>query len=268
VNLGEAAHITAAQPNGPRYDPSLKPEQRRDAENGIWLCAIHASLVDRDEARFPVGLLQTWKGDAEHRAMKMLGKPTSCATGSIAIASPAVRLGAETCVMVNDQRIAHTSIFDPDDPADRAMTWFVGAFVVQFSLQKRQERSNAVMDHLVVIVHETKAIPQYKRLMMVFPATTNLYYIEIDTNPGTIPREFRPTRYYVHKSDRTSEQRFPSPLVLDDNLPAQIAVRINAKTSAMYLVSLETVISSGTDRESLVVMPPQWVIFEKFEDKT
>ena len=265
VNLGEAAHITAAQPNGPRYDPKLTQEQRRDAENGIWMCAIHASLVDRDENRFPVVLLQNWKSDAEHRAMKMLGKPTSCATGNIVVASPAVRLGAQTCVMVKDQRIAHTSIFDAGAP-NAQMTWFVGAYVIQFSLQKRQERSVAIMDYIVATVHETQPIPQYKPLMMVFPASTSLYYIEIDKNPGTIAREFRPLRYCVHSADGASEDRFPAPLVFDDNIPAQIAVRLNAKTSGMYLVSMDAVVSSGTERETLAVMTPQWIIFEKYED--
>ena len=46
-------------------------------------------------------------------------------------------------------------------------------------------------------------------------------------------------------------------------IPAQIAVRFNAKTPAMYLVELEATISSGTDREVLNVMPPQWMIFEQ-----
>ncbi len=78
--------------------------------------------------------------------------------------------------MVNDQRIARTQVFDASDPDER-MTWFVGAFVIQFSLQKRQERTNALMDHIIATVHETKPIPQYRPLMMVFPATTNLYYI-------------------------------------------------------------------------------------------
>src|SRR6516165_8691927 len=46
VNIGVGAHITAASSNGPGYDPSLTPEQRRSAENGIWLCWNHAKQVD------------------------------------------------------------------------------------------------------------------------------------------------------------------------------------------------------------------------------
>ena len=49
VNVGEAAHITAAAPGGKRYDPSLTPEDRRAASNGMWLCELCAKLIDTDE---------------------------------------------------------------------------------------------------------------------------------------------------------------------------------------------------------------------------
>jgi hypothetical protein len=68
VNVGKAAHITAAAPGGPRYDPSLTHEARRAISNGIWLCAIHADQVDKDADGFPVDLLRKWKHDAEERA--------------------------------------------------------------------------------------------------------------------------------------------------------------------------------------------------------
>ena len=38
VNVGVAAHITAASPGGPRYDANLAPEERSSSSNGIWLC--------------------------------------------------------------------------------------------------------------------------------------------------------------------------------------------------------------------------------------
>ncbi len=261
LNAGVAAHITAAQPGGPRYDASLTPEQRRHANNGIWLCAHHAAVIDKDVSRYSVELLKNWKCEAEHRAYKRLGKPQGCASGKIAIASPSFRLGAETAVRVDGLPIAYASIIDVDEKCARP-TWFVNGFVVQFSLQKRQERAYAVVEHFVVTVHESKDVPQYQPLMMVFPAEVNLYYVEIDRNPGSLSREFRPSRYYLHKEDGGSEQQYPSPLVLNDNLPAQIAIRLNAKTSGFYLVSIDAVISSGEDRETLSVMTPQWIIFE------
>lgn len=73
VNIGVAAHITAASPGtpdkpGPRYDKSLTAKQRSDISNGIWLCQICAKLVDSDIPRFPADLLRKWKKDAEDRA--------------------------------------------------------------------------------------------------------------------------------------------------------------------------------------------------------
>lgn len=65
INTGVAAHIHGASPGGPRYDPSLTPQQRSDISNGIWLCAMHGSLIDRDEQRFPAEQLKKYKRDHE-----------------------------------------------------------------------------------------------------------------------------------------------------------------------------------------------------------
>jgi len=74
VNLGVAAHITAAAPGGPRYDPSLAPEQRADITNGIWLCQTCAKLVDNDPARFTADTIREWKSTAERAADVLVGK--------------------------------------------------------------------------------------------------------------------------------------------------------------------------------------------------
>jgi hypothetical protein len=74
VNLGVGAHITAASPGGPRYDPSLTPEQRASAENGIWLCQNDGKLIDNDVTRFTVELLKSWKAQAEATAAQELSR--------------------------------------------------------------------------------------------------------------------------------------------------------------------------------------------------
>ena len=48
MNVGVAAHITAAAQGGPRYEPSLSPDERASATNGIWLCQNCAKMVDND----------------------------------------------------------------------------------------------------------------------------------------------------------------------------------------------------------------------------
>ncbi len=72
INVGVAAHITAASPQGPRYDPTLMPEGRSSINNGIWLCQICAKLVDNDPIRYPAEILKSWKREAEEAAIKEL----------------------------------------------------------------------------------------------------------------------------------------------------------------------------------------------------
>jgi hypothetical protein len=63
--IGQAAHITAASPGGPRYDASLNAKQRKEIDNGIWLCSNCATLIDKDIPSYPVTLLRNWKHQAE-----------------------------------------------------------------------------------------------------------------------------------------------------------------------------------------------------------
>src|SRR5205807_6684405 len=77
VNVGVAAHITAASAGGPRYDATLSPEQRSAASNGMWLCQNCAKFIDNDVNRFSLELLTRWKADAEVEARSRVGKSTA-----------------------------------------------------------------------------------------------------------------------------------------------------------------------------------------------
>jgi hypothetical protein len=79
INVGEAAHITAAASGGKRYNASLTHDQRRAESNGIWLCRLCARLIDTDERRFPEELLRQWKQQALDGALKAL---TTAAPGT------------------------------------------------------------------------------------------------------------------------------------------------------------------------------------------
>ncbi len=72
VNLGVAAHITAAAFGGPRYDTTLTPEERRSAANGIWLCQNCAKLIDSDVRRFPTETLKQWKKESTEYAFRQI----------------------------------------------------------------------------------------------------------------------------------------------------------------------------------------------------
>lgn len=64
--IGKAAHIRAAAEGGPRYHPSMTPDQRKDIANAIFLCATCADIVDRNNgADFSAELLLQWKHQHE-----------------------------------------------------------------------------------------------------------------------------------------------------------------------------------------------------------
>jgi hypothetical protein len=67
LTTGHAAHIHAASPAGPRYDPNQTPAQRKAITNGIWLCRECGDIVDKDASAHTPELLRQWKAD--HEAM-------------------------------------------------------------------------------------------------------------------------------------------------------------------------------------------------------
>lgn len=81
IYIGHASHITAASKNGPRYDPSLTSEQRKDISNAIFLCASCAAMVDKNQgADFTMQQLQTWKRNHESWVRENLNKNTDIIT--------------------------------------------------------------------------------------------------------------------------------------------------------------------------------------------
>ena len=75
LNIGVAAHITAASPDGPRYNRDFTPEQRKHADNAIWLCQNCGKLIDNDPERFTEKEIRHWKEEAEAEAFSKIGKP-------------------------------------------------------------------------------------------------------------------------------------------------------------------------------------------------
>lgn len=73
-SIGEAAHITAASPGGPRFDVCLSSQDRCSVQNGIWLCRTCARVVDEDTQRYTPDVLRFWKMDAEELAGREKGR--------------------------------------------------------------------------------------------------------------------------------------------------------------------------------------------------
>lgn len=80
LNIGVAAHITAASPGGPRYNEVLTSDQRSSIWNAIWLCQNCAKLIDNDVSMFPEDVVRAWKTLREHNARHSIGKTMRTAT--------------------------------------------------------------------------------------------------------------------------------------------------------------------------------------------
>ena len=66
--VGEAAHIRAESPGGPRYDASQTAEERRSYANLLLLCGVHHKVVDDDEVAYTVERLKQMKATHESTA--------------------------------------------------------------------------------------------------------------------------------------------------------------------------------------------------------
>ena len=66
--IGIAAHIYSARPGGPRGSGGLNTNELKSPANGIWLCAHHASLIDKHQGiEYPAETLHTYKTLHESR---------------------------------------------------------------------------------------------------------------------------------------------------------------------------------------------------------
>ena len=69
--LGEICHIEAANPDGPRYNPSQSDDQRRGFDNLILLCESCHKIIDNkaNEDDYPVDLLKKWKKNHQEKIL-------------------------------------------------------------------------------------------------------------------------------------------------------------------------------------------------------
>jgi len=73
VSVGEAAHICAAAPGGPRYNQNMTSSERSSINNAVWLCSVCSDMIDKDPNKYPVELLRQWKSETEKFASESRG---------------------------------------------------------------------------------------------------------------------------------------------------------------------------------------------------
>lgn len=110
ISTGVAAHISAAAPGGPRYDPSVTQRQRSSIENGIFLCATCATMIDKNSGLdFPAELLRKWKAD--HEEWMRDGRHEPVARTTSALSAPLLELyfdGGSTVINLEKGRVTES----------------------------------------------------------------------------------------------------------------------------------------------------------------
>lgn len=72
--IGEAAHIFAARPDGPRFKAEMTDAARGEITNGIWLCRNCHRKVDQNSGQFTSDLLFAWRENHEKHVNENLGQ--------------------------------------------------------------------------------------------------------------------------------------------------------------------------------------------------
>lgn len=149
--IGEAAHLSAAAPGGPRYDAAMLPNQRKSIENAIWLCSNCSDLIDKDPNAYPIELLKEWKQTAEKLALEELGKKLPDKFDAIDTLTTALTGTCNKFIpeMLKNVSIASTNCLQKLDPRFRVN--------VEYAKQATQytfsSNSNEPVDLRVQIVH-------------------------------------------------------------------------------------------------------------------
>lgn len=112
---GHAAHICAASPGGPRYDPDQSETERRSAANGLWLCRECGDLVDKDDSGFLADELRTWKRNHETMIAEVRQQGWSRSIELLRSGQMAPSLANEIVALIEDRR-AFWARFDAEFP--------------------------------------------------------------------------------------------------------------------------------------------------------
>ncbi|WMY11105.1 hypothetical protein [Paraburkholderia phenoliruptrix] len=107
VSIGVAAHIHAAAPGGARYVEAMTSQERSHISNGIWLCANHSVLIDRDTARFSAEVLNKIKLEHEQSVSREISGVSAVAVQNdfVALGPDLVFSGELTGTNANEWRV-------------------------------------------------------------------------------------------------------------------------------------------------------------------
>lgn len=264
-NIGAACHIAAAAKGGPRYDPSMTPEQRKHPDNGIWMCRTHADLVDDDAVKYSLDLLRTWKREAEERVLREVGKAEAVGTGGIRFAemSQAERWGVKSKVILeNGTEIASSTTFDLARKDIAAFATPI--YTLRFLILKAKGVESILLCSLQAMLYTYHALPKkYRKLAYAYPQTVYPYILNLEPPGDERPR---PCLCELHCPQGQDDAVPFASLVIKEDIPQVIDARFTASTSGFYTFALDAVMACGTEKRTFRVLTPTPVLFEKFEE--
>jgi hypothetical protein len=108
----QIAHIRAANPNGPRYDPNMTDDQRRHFSNVVLLCTPHHNVVDKIHPEYyPIATLEAWKRDRESGGIDRLNGLSELTEDRL---QDIVNAATERSIAEIKEAIARVKVIDPD----------------------------------------------------------------------------------------------------------------------------------------------------------
>lgn len=170
ITIGVAAHICAASPGGPRYNPAQTREARRGKDNGVWLCQNCGKLVDADPRKFTVEVLTGWKSKAQARAFRELVAP-----GVTAPTEEAARIGS---IIAADNRDA------ADDDFGTLFAKIHAAAAVDLAAYRRNAMWSSKPVELTLRLYDDHGAPSFS-ISKLPPALEVAPEITIIAPPGT-----------------------------------------------------------------------------------
>jgi hypothetical protein len=258
VNVGVAAHITAASIRGPRYDSNLTTAQRTDISNGIWLCCDCGKLIDSDEAKYTADLLRKWKADkeAEIEVQIRSGFVPDLNSPPLVVSSP-MRIGfIQYAEVENGSRIPLARIINPDeDPAT-----YASACVFRLVIKPVQVIRPTIILGVGVEVLSVEPVPSYRPLKGVYPISFSLYVLTFDDPNKAGTSRFMAERFYRVREGQRSEELTYQPIEVDRDAPDVLDLRLTPRSPGMFNLRVFAQVAVGTSVTQQDLVPPMVVI--------
>lgn len=152
LSTGHAAHICAASVRGPRFDTNQSVDERKSADNGLWLCRECGDIVDKDVNGFTKETLRAWKLDHETMIAEVRQKGWSESIELLRSGQMAPGLAKEVISLFEDRR-TFWARFDAEFPDRVRMS--LDDLRHELTRLRRSCASDSPLDKIIVALRRT-----------------------------------------------------------------------------------------------------------------